>query len=76
MTTEETLRNIIQSQTGKKIQDFERTTPIDVLPLDSLDWVEIVMRIEQEYVIDIPDRVADGWVTIGDIADYIESHTK
>ena len=76
MTTEETLRNLIQSQTGNKLQSFERTTPIDVLPLDSLDWIEIVMRIEQEYVIDIPDRVAEGWVTIGDIVSYIESNTK
>ena len=76
MTTQENLKELIQSQTNKKIADFTETTPLDVMPLDSLDWIEITMRIETEYDIDVPDRAAAGWCTVGDIVNYIDTHKR
>lgn len=42
------------------------------LEADSLDAVEIIMGIEDEYGIEIPDEEAEGFQTIGDIVKYVE----
>lgn len=76
MTTQENLKELIQKQTNKKIADFTDTTPLDIMPLDSLDWIEITMRIETEYEIDVPDRAAAAWRTVGDIVNYIDTHKR
>jgi NADH dehydrogenase (ubiquinone) 1 alpha/beta subcomplex 1 len=44
------------------------------LGLDSLDIVEVVMAIEDEFAIEIPDQEADKIVSIKDAIDYISSH--
>lgn len=46
--------------------------------LDSLDLVEMVIRIEEEYDIDIPDNVlnGDGWVTVQDVIDRVTEATN
>lgn len=44
------------------------------LSLDSLDAVEVVMAIEDEFTIEIPDSEADKIVGIADAVDYIISH--
>ena len=43
------------------------------LEADSLDAVEIIMSIEDEYGIEIPDEVATEMKTIRDIVEYVES---
>jgi acyl carrier protein len=43
------------------------------LEADSLDAVEIIMGIEEEFDIEIPDSVAEGFINVGDIASYVES---
>ena len=43
------------------------------LEADSLDAVEIIMGIEEEFNVEIPDSVAEGFVNVGDIAKYVES---
>jgi acyl carrier protein len=40
---------------------------------DSLDAVEIIMAIEDEFEIEIPDEEAEKFVTIKDIVDYLEN---
>ena len=42
------------------------------LEADSLDAVEIIMAIEDEYDIEIPDEDAERFQTIGDIVSYVE----
>ena len=42
------------------------------LEVDSLDAVEIVMKIEDEFGIEIPDDDVSSFKNIGDIADYIK----
>lgn len=46
----------------------------DDLGLDSLDIVEVVMAIEDEFAIEIPDAEADKILSIADAVEYITSH--
>lgn len=48
----------------------------DDLGADSLDQVEMVMRIEEEFGVDIPDEAAEKIVKISDAVEYIEKLTK
>jgi acyl carrier protein len=43
------------------------------LEADSLDAVEIIMGIEEEFDIEIPDSAAEGFVNVGDIVKFVES---
>ena len=43
------------------------------LEADSLDAVEIIMGIEEEFNVEIPDSDAEGFQNVGDIAKYVES---
>jgi NADH dehydrogenase (ubiquinone) 1 alpha/beta subcomplex 1 len=58
--------------------DFFQVTPeskfADDLGLDSLDAVEVVMAIEDEFAIEIPDAEADKIASVGDAVEYITSH--
>ena len=47
---------------------------IDDLGADSLDIVELIMAIEEEFDIEIPDSEAEKAVTVGDVAKYIENN--
>jgi len=49
---------------------------IDDLGADSLDIVELVMALEDEYGIEIPDEDAEKIETVGDAIRYIEEHIK
>ena len=44
------------------------------LSADSLDAVEIIMAIEEEYGIEIPDEDAETFQTIGDLVKYVEEN--
>ena len=45
------------------------------LGADSLDTVEIVMQLEEEFDIEIPDDVASTLLTVGDVYNYLEKNT-
>jgi len=47
---------------------------IDDLGADSLDIVELVMKMEEEFEIDIPDEEAENIKTVGDAIKYIGQH--
>jgi acyl carrier protein len=44
------------------------------LEADSLDAVEIILGVEDEYGIEIPDEVAENFTKVGDIVKYIEAN--
>ena len=48
---------------------------IDDLGADSLNIVELVMEVEQEFDIEIPDEDAEGLNTVGDLRKYIEDYS-
>ncbi len=47
---------------------------IDDLGADSLDTVELVMALEEEFGLEIPDEEAEKIASVGDAVKYIESH--
>ena len=47
---------------------------IDDLGADSLDIVELIMALEEEFDMEIPDADAEKVVTVGDVVDYIKDH--
>jgi acyl carrier protein len=47
---------------------------IDDLGADSLDTVELVMALEEEFDIEIPDEDAEKMTTVADAIKYLESH--
>jgi acyl carrier protein len=49
---------------------------IDDLGADSLDTVELVMRFEEEFSIEIPDEDAEKIQSVRDAVEYIEKHAK
>ncbi len=73
MSVQEKVRSIIAEQLGVKV---EEVTPqakfIDDLGADSLDTVELVMALEEEFGVEIPDEEAEKLVTVGDALKYIE----
>ena len=52
----------------------EEASFIDDLGADSLDIVELIMALEEEFDIEIPDSDAEKVVTIGDVVDYIKDN--
>jgi len=65
------------------VKNFDKVDPSNVTPeakfsddlgLDSLDAVEVVMAIEDEFAIEIPDAEADRIASISDAVEYIKGH--
>ncbi|MGD0782212.1 MAG: acyl carrier protein [Candidatus Aminicenantales bacterium] len=57
-------------------QVTEEASFIDDLGADSLDTVELVMALEDEFNLDIPDEDAEKLTTVGKAMDYIVGHVK
>jgi acyl carrier protein len=57
-------------------QVTEDASFIDDLGADSLDTVELVMALEDEFGLDIPDDQAEKLTTVGKAIDYIQGHAK
>jgi len=70
---EQRVKNIIVDQLGVKP---EQVTPeakfIEDLGADSLDTVELVMALEEEFGSEIPDEQAEKLQSVGDVIKYIE----
>ncbi|MFQ5790964.1 MAG: acyl carrier protein [Acidobacteriota bacterium] len=74
---QEKVRSIIVDQLGV---DEEQVTSeasfVDDLGADSLDQVELVMALEEEFGIEIPDEDAEKITRVKEAVGYIEEHTK
>ena len=72
----ERVREIIAEQLG--IDDLNtitlNTSLTEDLEADSLDAVEVIMALEDEYGIEIPDEEAENFKCIGDICSFIEDN--
>jgi acyl carrier protein len=56
------------------IEITEKTSLMDDLEADSLDAVEIIMALEDEFGMEIPDEDAEDFKNIGDIVKYVEAN--
>jgi acyl carrier protein len=75
MTIEERVRKVIEEQLSVNQDQITREASfIDDLGADSLDTVELVMALEEEFGIEIPDDEAEKITKVGEAIDYITSH--
>jgi len=74
MPIEEKVKAIIVEQLGVKSEEvIPGASFIEDLGADSLDTVELIMALEEEFEIDIPDEDAEKIKTVGEIIKYVEN---
>jgi acyl carrier protein len=72
---EDKVKAIIAEQLGVDIEQVKpETSFVDDLGADSLDTVELVMALEEEFGIEIPDEEAEKISTVQDAIDYVSEH--
>ena len=72
-SVEERVVDIVAEQLGVSKEKVARDTSfVNDLGADSLDQVELVMELEEEFDINIPDDAAEKIQTVGQAVDYIE----
>ncbi len=76
-TVEERLKQIFIKQFGEGEKPVTLATSfVNDLEADSLDIVELVMELEDEFDVSIPDEDAEKMQTVGDAVKYINEHTQ
>ncbi len=76
-STKDRVIEIVCEQMGQpKDKVSEETSFINDLGADSLDTVELVMELEDEFDLSIPDEEAEKIKTVGDAIGYIEANAK
>jgi acyl carrier protein len=74
---QERVKRIVIERLG--VEEAEVTTEAsfkDDLGADSLDVVELVMELEDEFDLEISDEDAEKITTVGEVVNYIQSHSK
>jgi acyl carrier protein len=72
---EERVKNIVVEQLGVKADDVKNESSfVEDLGADSLDTVELVMALEEEFDCEIPDEEAEKINTVQEAINYITSH--
>ncbi len=76
MSVQDKVIKVIAEKLGvEKSEIVLEASLVDDLGADSLDLVELVMTMEEEFDIEIPDEDAEKLVTVKDAIDYILSHS-
>jgi len=77
MSVEQRVREIVAEQLERDVNEVTNSASfIDDLGADSLDIVELVMKMEEEFGIEIPDEEAEKIKTVNDVVQYITTHKK
>ena len=77
MPVEQRVREIVAEQLERDVNEVTNAASlIDDLGADSLDIVELVMKMEEEFGIEIPDEEAEKIKTVNDVVQYITTHKK
>jgi acyl carrier protein len=71
---EERVKKIVAEQLGVKEEIANDASFVDDLGADSLDTVELVMALEEEFECEIPDEDAEKITTVRQAIDYVEKH--
>ena len=73
----EKVRDIVIEQLGVEEDDVKLESAfIDNLGADSLDIVELIMALEEEFEMEISEEEAEKISTVGDVVDYIKAHSE
>ena len=76
-SVEERVVNIVAEQLGVDKEKVSRETSfVNDLGADSLDTVELVMELEEEFDITIPDDAAEKIQTVGQAVEFIDSNSQ
>ncbi len=76
-TTEEKISELIADKLGVEASKIKPEAKfVEDLGADSLDTVELIMQLEDEFSLEIPDEEAEKLTTVGTVIDYINSHTS
>lgn len=76
-SVEERVIEIVCEQLNTKKEDVKRETSfINDLGADSLDTVELVMALEEEFKTEIPDEEAEKITTVQQAIDYVKAHAS
>lgn len=70
----EKVKSIVVDQLGVDEEDVTLETSFEELNADSLDIVELIMALEEEFDLDIPDEEAEKIRTVGDAVNYIKEN--
>ena len=74
---QERVKNIIVEQLGVEADQVKPEAQfVNDLGADSLDTVELIMALEEEFDIEIPDEKAENIKTVGEAIDYIEQNAN
>ncbi|GGY64384.1 acyl carrier protein [Marinobacter zhanjiangensis] len=73
---EERVKKIVCEQLGVKESEVQNNSSfVEDLGADSLDTVELVMALEEEFETEIPDEEAEKLTSVQDAIDYINAHS-
>jgi acyl carrier protein len=76
MSIEARVRSIIADQLGISEEEIKPEAKfIEDLGADSLDIVELIMAMEEEFQTEIPDEEAEKIRTVGDAIEYVKAHS-
>ncbi len=76
MSIEDKVKKIIAEKLSVDVEEIvPEASFVDDLGADSLDLVELIMSMEEEFDIDISDEDAEKLVTFKDVIEYINAHT-
>jgi acyl carrier protein len=73
---EERVKKIVAEQLGVKEEIANDASFVDDLGADSLDTVELVMALEEEFECEIPDEDAEKITTVRQAIDYVEKNNN
>ena len=74
---EQRVKKIVAEQLGVNESEIKTESSfVDDLGADSLDTVELVMALEEEFECEIPDEEAEKITTVQQAIDYVTSHSK
>ena len=74
---EQRVKKIVAEQLGVNEADIKTDSSfVDDLGADSLDTVELVMALEEEFECEIPDEEAEKITTVQQAIDYVKAHVK
>ncbi|PWM54545.1 MAG: acyl carrier protein [Clostridiales bacterium] len=65
---------IVAEQLGISTDDITAETTLEDLNADSLDVVEVIMALESEFHMEIPDEDAEKIKTVGALAEYVQNN--
>ena len=77
MSTFDKVKKVVVDQLGVSAEEVEpQASFVEDLGADSLGVVELIMGLEEEFDVEIPDEDAEKIATVKDAMEYIEKHAK